>query len=618
VKRLWAGFLLVVMVGAPVAAGGSAPSGPLGRRKGQILPSQGHELGDRTRQTWSTPETGSPVKGSEASDQRLATALTEFAGRLEGIGFAGALLVAKDGQILLSRGYGFADRARQVRNTPDTVFPVGSITKQFTAAAILRLEMDGKLQTTDLLAKYFPQTPPDKKAMTLHHLLTHSSGLDDSFGPDREPLSREGLVKRALESKLNWEPGTKYLYSNAGYSVLAAIVEMVSGKPWEQYMRDNLFLPAGMTKTGCILPKWDRDTLPHGYDGWEDRGGFQEDFGPDGPYWNCKGNCGIASTIGDMYRWHLALQGEKVLSAEAKRKAFTPYVREGDDADSFYGYGWALFKTPRGTNLIAHNGGNGLFTADMLRFVDEGVVIYGASNVASAPAWEATARLAQIVFGATPAPVPPPAVKAISRAQLVALEGSYRLPSGARFRVYAGQTELILTPESQEGVEVLASMREMQQKRIAAAVKRTAEVVQSEGADTTVAGKPDEVAAPKAPGAKFRQELTQKFGPIKRAEVLCAIRGPEGRAQVLVRFGFANGSHLARYGWSPDLELIELRLVAEPAGLTAFPEAESRFFTYDSASGGVRRFSAVSSQAGKVEALEIEGPSGAIRASREH
>jgi CubicO group peptidase (beta-lactamase class C family) len=617
---LRAGLFLTATVGAAmVVRPGDAP-GLLGAKRAQGSPSQRYEVG---RQAQSTPHTVSPVKESETSDQRLAMALEEFAGRLEGTGFSGALLVAQNGKILLSRGYGFADRARRVRNTPDTVLPIGSITKQFTAAAILRLEMDGKLKTTDLLAKYFPETPSDKQAITLHHLLTHSSGLDDSVGPDEEPLSREGLVKRALDSKLNWEPGKKYLYSNTGYSLLAAIVEMVSEKPWEQYLREKLFLPVGMTKTGCMLPNWDPDTIPHGYNGQEDRGTFESVFGPDGPYWNLKGNGGIASTIGDMYRWHLALLGEKILSAAAKQKAFTPYVREGDNAESFYGYGWALFKTPRGTNLITHNGGDGTFTAEMLRYIDEGVVIYGASNEASAPIWEATGQLGQIVFGTEPAPVPPPPVKATNHASLASVEGSYRLPSGARFRISVGDNRLIVTPESQEGVEVLASMREAHQKRMADALQRTAELLQTEATSAAARGTP--LACPACAGAKaagpadvdLRNELTLKLGPIKRTNALCAIRGPEGRAVVLVRFAFEKGEQLARYVWTADLDFLGARPVTAPAGLTAFPETESHFFTYDSASGGVRRFSAVTSRAGRVEAIEIDEPNGIIRAIRE-
>src|SRR5688572_19894399 len=135
--------------------------------------------------------------------------------RLEAYGFSGSLLVAKGGEVILDRGYGFADAQRKTPFTAETAFDIGSITKQFTAAAILKLEMQGKLGVSDPISKWLEGVPEDKKGITLHHLLTHSAGLEDVFGGDYDEMPRDRLAKAALGSKLLWAPSTRYQYSNA-------------------------------------------------------------------------------------------------------------------------------------------------------------------------------------------------------------------------------------------------------------------------------------------------------------------------------------------------------------------------------------------------------------------
>ncbi len=154
--------------------------------------------------------------------------------------------------------------ARGVPLRTDSVYDLGSITKQFTAAAILTLEMQGKLAVTDLASKYLDGVPADKSAITLHHLLTHSSGLESDFSPsDYDPVGREEYVGRALQSTLLFAPGGGYEYSNAGYSLLAAIVEKVSGQPYEIYLTERVLKPAGMRETGYKLPTWVPDRVAH-------------------------------------------------------------------------------------------------------------------------------------------------------------------------------------------------------------------------------------------------------------------------------------------------------------------------------------------------------------------
>lgn len=297
-------------------------------------------------------------------------------------GFSGVLFVAKDGQIVLEKGYGLADRENKTPYSADTIFDIGSITKQFTGAAILKLEMQGKLAASDKISKYFKGVPADKTDITLHHLLTHSAGLIDVLGKDYDKLSRDEMIKGALASKLQTAPGAKYEYSNLGYSLLAAIIEIVTAKSYEKFLHDNLFEPAGMKQTGYVIPKRKPENLAVGYAKDGSRWGTPLDkaWDADGPYWNLRGNGGILSTSGDLYKWHLALEGEKVLSKAAKEKYFAPHIKEQPEAVSFYGYGWVTQKTPRGTKVVWHNGGNPYFFADFRRYVDDGVVVIVATN----------------------------------------------------------------------------------------------------------------------------------------------------------------------------------------------------------------------------------------------
>ncbi len=296
--------------------------------------------------------------------------------------FSGVVFAARGGKVIISKGYGLANDAKQIPFAADTVFDIGSVTKQFTGAAIVKLESQGKLQVTDTIDKYFDNVPADKRAITPHQLLTHSSGLRDAFGDDYEPVSRDDIIERALESKLLWAPGTRYRYSNAGYSLLAAIVELVTGDSYERYLHDEIFVPAGMLHTGYQIPQWNPKQLAHGYleDGEDTGTPIDHPWADDGPYWNLRGNGGILSTAEDLFRWHQALNGNGVLSEEAKAKVFTPYVQEGPRAKTYYGYGWVVGTARDKSKYLWHNGGNGIFFADVSRYLGDDMVLIMASN----------------------------------------------------------------------------------------------------------------------------------------------------------------------------------------------------------------------------------------------
>ena len=319
-------------------------------------------------------------------------------------GFRGTVLIAEKGEIKLLQGYGLANDEKRLPNTPDTVFTMGSITKQFTGAAILKLEMDGKLSTKDKIGKYFGKIPKDKRKITTHHLLTHTAGLRDGFGDDFAPMTRDKIIERAMSGRLKFDVGETHRYSNAGYSLLGAIIELVSGQSYEAYLRENIFLPAGMKDTGYLLPDWDKDLLAIGYDEDGEAWGTLRDYpwDTDGPYWNLRCNGGLMTTASDLFLWNEALKNNTVLSKEAREKFEHPWVQEEPGGNFYYGYGWATAITERDTKLVTHNGGNGIFFADFRRYLDEDITIIYFTNKAPLVTAEMERNIRRAVFRPKP------------------------------------------------------------------------------------------------------------------------------------------------------------------------------------------------------------------------
>lgn len=518
----------------------------------------------------------------------LAEALNTHMSRLEAFGFSGSLLVAKDGQVLLNKGYGFADADRKVPFTSETAFCIGSITKQFTAGAIVKLEMQGKLSVQDPISKWFEGVPEDKKAITLHHLLTHSAGLEDVFGGDYEVMPRDELVKKALASKLLWPPGTRYRYSNAGYSLLAAIVEKASGQPYEDYLRKNLLLPAGMMRTGYLLQE--KGPLARGVREDKDWGTpLDHAWAPDGPWWNLRGNGGLFSTTGDLYKWHQALEGEAIFSKEAKARIFTPHVPEDEEGRSHYGYGWAIFKTPRGTRLIAHNGGNGIFHADFRRYVDEGVVVIIGSNRDDFSSIPAVGPVTRLIFNAD-YQAPPAVVKMDS---VRSLAGTYTLPSGGRLTVAASESPsgwpgITVSPEGKDAFLLLAGggAAENNAEREA---RLMAALEQSRKGNfepiSQVFGAPLAEVTEEAKSAWSRMERANgAFGSLELLGTVSA----GGRPTTWVAAHHEKGTVLIEHGWDgPTVAMVRLR--DEPPGGLFLPESDTVFASYDPRSGAVMR-----------------------------
>lgn len=324
--------------------------------------------------------TAAQAQNSKETTKRINAYLTE----LENIGFSGTVLVELDGKKVISKGYGFSDKTKKIKNDPSTLFDIGSLTKQFTAAAILKLEMQGKLATTDRITKYFDNVPTDKSTTTIHDLLRHQSGLQSNVGKDYEKISRQEFLDKVMNSKLRFATGTDFSYSNIGYSLLAMIVEKVSGTTYENYLYENLLKPAGMKMTGYSIPAFDKNKIAVGYytDGTDWGKPTDKEWDNKAPYWHLTGNGGILSTTEELFKWHKALQGDDILSKAAKEKLYRPQIRAEENYKSLYGYGWDVEQTPRNTRRVWHNGSNNIFYADFMRFIDEGITLIMMTNQA--------------------------------------------------------------------------------------------------------------------------------------------------------------------------------------------------------------------------------------------
>src|SRR6266498_4513892 len=288
--------------------------------------------------------------------------------------FNGSVLVADNGKVIYKKGFGLANMEWNIPNQTDTKFRLGSITKQFTATLILQLVEQGKIKLDGKLTDYLPEYRKDTgDKVTIHNLLSHTSGIPSytslpgfMSNVSRNPYPVDDFIKKYASGDLEFEPGTKFVYDNSGYFLLGAIIEKVTGRPYEQVLRENIFDPLGMKNTGydhwgTILEK--RATgytrTPRGYS--------------NAPYLDMSipyAAGSLYSTVEDLYLWDQALYGEKILSAKSKELMFKPNLNN-------YGYGFVITKatlappTKLAVPVIQHNGGINGFNTTIVRMTND-------------------------------------------------------------------------------------------------------------------------------------------------------------------------------------------------------------------------------------------------------
>jgi D-alanyl-D-alanine carboxypeptidase len=329
--------------------------------------------------------------GSHAQDN--ATRLKNYADTYaRSNDFQGSVLVARHGRILLRESYGWANREHDVRNTADTKFRIGSVTKQFTATGILLLEQDGKLSTADSVCKYLPNCPESWRSITLHHLLTHSSGIPDLVRlpefPNMVtlPTTLDATIDHFRQLPLEFAPGTKVEYGNSGYLVASRVLEIVSGRSYEQFLHDRIFEAAGMKDTGYDHPASVLKARASGY--VKDEGIVQN-----APYIDMSipsGAGALYSTANDLLRYMTELTSGKILSPQHLAGAMS-------NQNSDFGYGWEV-GTHTGQRVISHIGDVNGFGAFLSYFPQQGVVVVVLTNMERTPAKDINLALADLAL----------------------------------------------------------------------------------------------------------------------------------------------------------------------------------------------------------------------------
>jgi len=289
--------------------------------------------------------------------------------------FNGSVLLARGDEVLFANGYGLANAEFDIPNTTQTKFRLGSVTKQFTAMAVLLLQEQGKLSVDDLVSKHVSDTPETWKDITIHHLLTHTSGipsftsLPSYMSSMPLPSTPKQTLDRVRDLPLEFTPGEKFNYSNSGYVLLGQIIEAASGMSYEAYLQESIFRPLEMNSTGYDHHE---TVLPQRASGYHRSGGQLENalyLDMTIPY----AAGGLYSTVEDLHRWSKALDEGKLISAEAQAKMFTP-VHEN------YGYGWSIDEQ-FGRQRVSHGGGINGFVTYVVRFPKDNVFAAVLCNV---------------------------------------------------------------------------------------------------------------------------------------------------------------------------------------------------------------------------------------------
>jgi CubicO group peptidase (beta-lactamase class C family) len=327
------------------------------------------------------------------SDQELSAKVdTYMDGLVKANQFSGSILIARDGHMLLSKGYGMADLEDEVPNTPQTRFRLGSITKQFTAVAILMLEERGKLNVQDSICKYVADCPQAWQAVTIRHLLSHTGGVPNftSFPDYSKTMTQsttiDALIARFKDRPLDFQPGERWSYSNSGYVLLGYVIEKVSGKSYEAFMQENIFDPLKMTGSGYDSPA---RIIKHRASGYQPSGNAMINA----PYLDMTiphAAGALYSTVEDLYLWDQALYTEKLISKRSFDAMFTP-VKNG------YGYGWGINKQ-FGLTRIEHGGGINGFATFIARYPEAKAVVIVLSNFAQARTQNIATELAKLAL----------------------------------------------------------------------------------------------------------------------------------------------------------------------------------------------------------------------------
>jgi CubicO group peptidase (beta-lactamase class C family) len=358
--------------------------------------------------------------------------------RIAGVSVA----MVKSGRTILAKGYGFADLENDVPATAETVYRIGSITKQFTSAAIMRLVEQGKVSLDDTLQKFLPNYPTQGNRVTVRHLLNHTSGIKSytSLGPKwgrvvRLDLAPDSLVALFASEPFDFKPGDQWLYDNSGYFLLGMIIEKVSGKKYGQYLKDEIFTPLGLKST---IYCDQAPLIKHRAQGYTLRADSTfinaEPLSMTQPY--AAGS--LCSTVNDLAAWTLALSSGKVVTPASYKLMTTPGTLN-DGKPLTYGFGLGI-GTVGGHRQVSHNGGINGFISELHHYPDDSLVTVVLTNTGALTAVQLERLIARRALGIKDLPA-----VAIDASALERLVGEYQI-GNARLKVFVDGGRLRAQP----------------------------------------------------------------------------------------------------------------------------------------------------------------------------
>lgn len=499
------------------------------------------------------------ITGTAHAQTPPSTQIDAYLSALEGLGFAGSVLVVQDGEIVLSEGYGAANLETDTPNTADTIFEIGSITKVFTGIAILQLEAQGKLKVDDPISQYLENVPADKAEITFRQLLQHRAGLGGYHGEDDfVPMSREAALDVILHDPLIFPPGAEQSYSNSGFTLLAILIEAISGQSYQDFIRANILIPAGMTRTGFPGDAFDdmaaTETRFMGYSSpadWEYS-------------WVLVGNGGIVSSTGDLYKL-----GQFVHQQTALLAAMEAEWLPGAVADLRFAGGGS-----------AH---------DMLSIgqlgADDALIVL--TNQAAYPA-RVIFDLVQSMLDGETFPLPPVAVD-VDALTLAEYEGTYQLDSGGSLMVWVEGENLMIGAAGQDAIYALMTLPAEMQTELAALSERSAaiqqDIIAGEFESTVEAFGGDFSLEEVAQMEGNWQDFVDQYGAFQSLENLGTAPYYQGDIRDLLnilRLNFENGAIYSGWGWE-DGTVVDRRIREEPlypAMLRLIPIAENEFSSF--------------------------------------
>jgi CubicO group peptidase (beta-lactamase class C family) len=370
-----------------------------------------------------------------------------------------AVLVSQDGKVLYKKAFGFADLEKKEKVSPETKFRIGSITKQFTAAAILKLQEEKKLSVTDKLSKYFPDFPKGEE-VTLYHLITHTSGIHSYTGKNEflqkvtSPITNDSLLNFFKNDPYDFNPGEQYRYNNSGYFLLGYIIEKVSGKSYSQYLKDTFFEPLKMTNTGVHTSAL---TLKNEAKGYMKPGGkYERALNWDMSWAGAAG--ALYSTVGDLFLWNEALYNGKVLNDKSFADALTSVKLNNGKTppDGEYGYGLGLRKY-RDLAVVEHGGGLHGFISQLSRFPQEKFTVVILTNLSPPEVNMSASTVAQFYLWEKMAKQPSFSAQSYAAQDVKQYEGRYDFRNGAVMTITSEKNELFAQLSGQPKFPIFAS-----------------------------------------------------------------------------------------------------------------------------------------------------------------